>query len=122
MGASLSFDRQCQYAKLPAPVAEFRFHPTRRWRLDWAWPDRKLALEVEGGVFIRGRHSRGAGMVKDMEKYNALAAMGWLLLRVTPKQMRNGEALSLAERTLTPDWSKGRLQPVNDGRVEYEGD
>jgi hypothetical protein len=61
-------------------------------------------------------------MVKDMEKYNALAAMGWLLLRVTPTQMRNGEALSLAERTLTPDWSKGRLRPVDDGRVEYEGD
>ena len=79
-------------------MPEHRFHPVRKWRLDFAWPDHKLALEVEGGVFIQGRHSRGAGMVKDMTKYGELAVMGWRLLRVTPKQIRNGEALTLVER------------------------
>lgn len=59
-----------------------------------------MALEVEGGVFIQGRHSRGVGMVKDMEKYNAAAALGWRIVRVTPKQMRSGEALTAVESAL----------------------
>jgi hypothetical protein len=94
----LPFDAQCKAVGLPVPSAELKFHPSRRWRFDWAWADEKIALEVEGGVFIRGRHSRGIGMVKDMEKYNAAAELGWRIVRVTPRQMRSGEALSLAER------------------------
>lgn len=96
----LPFDVLCKAVGLPAPVPEHRFHPVRKWRIDWAWPDRKLALEVEGGVFVRGRHSRGVGMVKDMEKYGELAVQGWRLLRVTPKQIRDGSALRLVERAL----------------------
>lgn len=34
----------------PEFVREHRFHPTRRWRFDFAWPDEKVALEVEGGT------------------------------------------------------------------------
>lgn len=102
MGARvvLPFDQQCRAVGLPAPAAEYRFHDTRKWRLDWAWPDQRLALEVEGGAFIGGRHSRGAGFVKDLEKYNTLTTMGWRLLRVIPKQIANGEALTLAEHVL----------------------
>lgn len=81
------------------PTPEYRFHATRRWRFDFAWPDRKVALEVEGGVFIQGRHSRGVGMVKDMEKYGEAAVQGWRVLRVTPKQVIDGTALRLVERT-----------------------
>jgi len=97
---ALPFDVQCRAAKLPVPVPELRFAPPRRWRFDWAWPAQRLALEVEGGVFIRGRHSRGAGMVKDMEKYNAATTAGWRLLRVTPKQIASGEALDVAAKAL----------------------
>jgi very-short-patch-repair endonuclease len=71
-------------AKLPEPVAEYRFDPTRRWRADYAWPEHKLALEVEGGVWTNGRHTRGAGFLNDMSKYNRLACLGWRLLRCTP--------------------------------------
>lgn len=85
---------------LISPVGEYRFHPVRRWRFDWAWPAQQIALEVEGGVFIRGRHSRGLGMVKDMEKYNAAAALGWRVLRVTPKQVQSGEALKTVTEAL----------------------
>ena len=85
----------CKRAKLPAPTPEYRFAPPRRWRNDYAWPDHKLALEVEGGVFTRGRHSRGAGMVKDMEKYNELARLGWRLIRVTPSQLHDLATLAL---------------------------
>jgi very-short-patch-repair endonuclease len=100
MHVTLAFDAQCRAVGLPEPVAEFKFHPVRKWRTDWAWPDRKLAVEVEGGVFIHGRHSRGAGMLKDMEKYNALAAAGWRLIRVTPSQVRSGAALAAVEAAL----------------------
>lgn len=98
----IAFNLQCRALLMPEPVAEYRFEPKRRWRLDWAWPDRKVALEVEGGVWIRGRHSRGAGMVKDMEKYNALAVAGWRLLRVTPQMVDNGEAALVAAKALLP--------------------
>ncbi len=77
---------------LPEPVAEYKFHPTRRWRIDWAWPEHKLAVELEGGCWIRGRHNRGSGYLKDMEKYNALTLMGFHLLRFTPQQWRSLEA------------------------------
>lgn len=57
-------------------------------------------MEQEGGVFIRGRHSRGVGMVKDMEKYGEAAVLGWRVLRVTPQQVADGSALTLVERAL----------------------
>ena len=87
-------------AGLPVPIPEFRFDKVRRWRIDYSWvtPDVKLALEVEGGVWSRGKHGRGSGIVKDMEKGNALACAGWRLLRVTPDQLATGRAvLMIAE-------------------------
>ena len=70
--------------RLPMPVAEYRFHPTRRWRFDYAYPDALLAIEIEGGAWVRGRHTRGKGFVADLEKYNAATLLGWRLLRYTP--------------------------------------
>jgi hypothetical protein len=78
----------CRAAGLPEPVCEHRFHPTRKWRFDYAWPEHLIAVEVEGGVFIQGRHSRGVGMLADMEKYNCAAVAGWRILRYTPKTLR----------------------------------
>lgn len=77
------FAAQC----LPAPVTEHRFHPERKWRFDYAWPDAKVALEVEGGVWTGGRHTSSAGFLKDIEKYNAAARLGWRVLRCTPKTL-----------------------------------
>lgn len=74
----------CLSEKLPMPTPEYKFHPERRWRFDWCWPDYKIALELEGGVWIKGRHTRGAGFIKDMEKYNAAAARGYRVFRCTP--------------------------------------
>lgn len=85
----------CKAMNLPAPVPEFRFHPKRRWRIDFAFPEHRLAVEIEGGVFLPGgsRHSRGAGYRKDLEKYNTLAVMGWRILRFLPEQVKSGEAI-----------------------------
>ena len=77
---------------IPDPVEEFKFHPTRKWRLDLCWPDHKLALEIEGGVFTNGRHVRPTGFMKDIEQYNALSIQGYGLLRFTPQQMESCES------------------------------
>lgn len=63
------------------PWPEYQFHESRRWRFDYAFPDEKVAVEVEGGVFIRGRHVSPAGFIGDCEKYNAAARLGWRVLR-----------------------------------------
>lgn len=78
-------------------VAEYRFHPTRKWRFDFAHIKRKIAIEVNGGIFIRGRHTRGTGQLKDMEKFNNAQALGWFIFQFTPSQMRSGEAAIFME-------------------------
>lgn len=97
---SLPLDKQCKFANLPVPEPEHRFAPPRRWRFDWCWPEFQLALEVDGGVFVQGRHTRGAGVLKDHEKLNAAAIAGWRVLRVTPSQVRDGSALQLVEKAI----------------------
>lgn len=65
-------------------VREHQFHNTRKWRFDYAFPDLKVAIEVDGAVWTLGRHNRPAGYLADMEKLNTAASMGWLVLRITP--------------------------------------
>lgn len=98
----MPFNEQCRLTGNPVPVPEHKFHPVRRWRFDWAFVPQKLALEVEGGVFMKGggRHSRGAGYRKDLEKYNTATALGWRILRVLPEQIGSGEALQAVEAVL----------------------
>jgi very-short-patch-repair endonuclease len=69
--------------KLPIPETEYKFDKTRRWRFDFAYPKIKLAIELEGGIWSRGRHTRGIGYIKDCEKYNAAVLQGWKVLRYT---------------------------------------
>lgn len=66
-------------------VEEHRFHPERRWRFDIALVNQKIAFEVEGGIWVGGRHIHPSGFEKDCEKYNTAAAMGWKVLRLHPK-------------------------------------
>lgn len=83
-------------------VREYSFHVERRWRFDFAWPARKLAVEVEGVTYGEkgGRHQRAAGLEGDCEKYNAAVLLGWRVLRFTPRQIKRGEALPVIERAL----------------------
>lgn len=77
------------------PVREHRFHPTRRWRFDFAFPDQKLAVEIEGGIWTGGRHTRGSGYKGDMEKYNEAALLGWKVLRFDGEAVRKGTAIEM---------------------------
>lgn len=90
--AKLQAETKLHLHGLPAYVTEHRFHPTRRWRLDYAWPDMKIALEVHGGVRSGGRHTRGTGFTNDREKMNTAASMGWIIIEATADQIRNGQA------------------------------
>lgn len=75
---------------LPKPVRELRFAPPRRWRFDFAFPDHLVAVEIEGGIYSGGRHTRGKGYEADCEKYNqAVAAGGWRVLRFTAGMLRD---------------------------------
>lgn len=77
-------------------IAEYRFS-TRKWRFDWAFPDVKLAIEIEGGSGSNGRHTRPSGYADDCEKYNRATLNGWRLLRYTSEQIRKERARVVAE-------------------------
>lgn len=94
------FTALCRSDLRVACVRELRFHPVRRWRFDYAIPDHKIAVEVEGGVWTQGRHTRPRGFLGDMEKYNAAAALGWRVLRVTPDTLTTRATLDLIRRTI----------------------
>lgn len=66
---------------------QFLFCDNRLWRFDFAWPKLGVAVEIEGGVWVNGRHIRPSGFIKDMEKYNTAAILGWKVLRYLPKQV-----------------------------------
>jgi very-short-patch-repair endonuclease len=114
-----AIEAQLEAAHLPAFETEWQFCE-RRWRFDYAWPFFRLALEIEGGahgrlivinsgyerrkgrsipippgtrIRVGGRHQTGPGMENDIEKYNRAAILGWLVLRATTRQIRDGEAI-----------------------------
>jgi len=84
----------CSTNGIPMPTTEYRFHSERRWRFDYAWPYKMVALEIEGGIWVKGRHVRGKGYENDCRKYNEAAVNGWRVLRVTTGMVRNGEMFS----------------------------
>ena len=90
---------QIRAAGLPEPEWEYRFCE-RRWRFDFAWPSQQIAVEVEGGTWVQGRHSRGSGFAADCEKYNKAAILGWTVLRFTGDMITSGEALQTIEEVL----------------------
>lgn len=82
-------------------VREYRFHPSRLWRFDYAIPDLRIAIEIDGGVWINGRHNRASGYLGDMEKFNAAASLGWVVLKFTPQEQYSAKALEIITLTAT---------------------
>jgi len=77
----------------PAPAREYRFASPRRWKFDFAWPDARLAVEIEGGTWSGGRHTRGAGYANDCTKYNAAVLEGWRVLRYTTLHFKDPHSM-----------------------------
>ncbi len=99
---------------IPEPMSEFRFCE-RRWRFDFAWGifaigfvcgmplmlrTVNVAIEIDGGVWIQGRHSRGKGQIEDMAKLNRAAVLGWRVLRCTPQQLESGAIMPTIKQAL----------------------
>jgi hypothetical protein len=65
-------------------IPEYKFHKERRWRFDFAFPKVKIAFEIEGGIWVGGRHVNPSMFIKDCEKYNEATRMGWKVFRLPP--------------------------------------
>lgn len=90
-------------ARLPKPVTEYVFMQDRDFRFDAAYPQEKVAIEVEGGTGHGGgksRHTTPSGFKKDCEKYGEAAVLGWCLLRFPPDMLRDGSAVAMIGRAL----------------------
>lgn len=81
-------------------VKEYKFHPERRWRFDYAIPAYKIALEVEGGVWTQGRHTRPQGFLGDVEKYNTATLMGWRVFRTTPTDLYRTSTVNMLKMAI----------------------
>lgn len=77
---------------------EFYFHPDRKWRADFHLIDKKILVEIEGGIWSGGRHTRGKGYIGDMEKYNAATMMGFQVIRFSTDQVKSGHAIQQLEK------------------------
>ena len=99
-GLELEFDLALRSEGLFGFVREHRFHPDRRWRFDFAWEGLKVAVEIEGGVWSGGRHTRGSGFEADCEKYNEAARLGWAVYRFTGKMIKSGYAINLMREVM----------------------
>lgn len=95
-----AFAFQLHAARLPAPTRELVFAPPRKWAFDHAWPDRLIAVEIDGGGWVQGRHGRARGMRSDCEKANAAALLGWTVFRFTGDMVKDGSALTTIEQAL----------------------
>jgi very-short-patch-repair endonuclease len=88
---------------LPEPEREYRFHPVRRFRWDFAWPKRKVAVEIQGGTWMRtkmgrsGGHAHPSRLEKDAEKYNLGQQEGWSVYLITGQMLDRDPAYCIAQ-------------------------
>jgi very-short-patch-repair endonuclease len=90
-----AFETEWRRCDGPELEKEYRFHPVREWRFDYALPPLKIAVEVEGAVWSNGRHTRGSGFIKDCIKYNSAAALGWTVFRLPEALIEKPDHLKL---------------------------
>lgn len=96
-----TFARDCWVELgIKQPKREFVFASPRKWRFDFAWEALKLAVEIEGGTWSQGRHTRGTGYEADIEKYNVAALMGWKVLRYSTAMVRSRIAIEQVKAAL----------------------
>lgn len=96
----LNFNRRAESHGIPKATGEHFFIPNRMHRLDLAWPTYKVAIEVQGGVWNRGAHGRGSGIVKDYWKLNEAQLLGWIVLQVPFGEYLTRDTFMLVARAI----------------------
>ena len=86
------FELLWQQLSGPELEKEFRFHPVRKWRADFAHLGSRTLIEIEGGIWVNGRHNRAAGFAADLEKYLEAALDGWRVVRLGPRELNADNA------------------------------
>lgn len=81
-------------------VRNYRFHPVRRWEFDFAWIAERVAVEIQGGTWVRGSHGRGGGIRRDAIKLAEANLLGWQLFFVTSDMVRDGSGLMYVRMAL----------------------
>lgn len=85
-------DREYRFMRSAPPAIKRRYRTptgkTKDWRFDFAWPSYRVAVEIEGGIFVRGGHNRGVIYDENCTKYNAATLLGWRVLRYTTLDLR----------------------------------
>lgn len=79
---------------------EFKFNPERKWRADFHLVGKMILIEVEGGIWSNGRHTRGKGYLGDMEKYNSAQVLGYSVYRYSTEQVKSGKAIDDIRRLI----------------------
>lgn len=95
-----TFALQIRAIGLPKAEREFRFHPKRKWLFDFAFPERMIAVEIDGGTYAQGRHVRPAGFRSDCCKMNSAALLGWTVFRGDAVMVKSGLLLEFVEAAL----------------------
>lgn len=85
---------------LPLGEPQVRGIPGRQFAFDRAWPDQRVAVDVQGAIYVKGGHSTGVGIERDTEKACLAALAGWRYLPVTEKQIKSGQAVDWIARAL----------------------
>lgn len=83
-------------------VKEYEPFPDRKYRVDFSLPDLKIAIEKEGGVWMKGggAHSRPQNIERDIEKYTRLSVEGWIIIRRQPKELNGTKTLELLQAAI----------------------
>ena len=93
-------------------IKEHQFHPIRKWRFDYAIVELKIAVEVDGAVWVGGRHNRASGYIADMEKLNTAASMGWLVLRITTDDRFCNKTIDMIKATV--EYRLNEVRHINE--------
>lgn len=113
-GRNAAITAYCRSRGYPEPDFEFGFCPGRKFAFDVAFVGERVAVEVEGGVYGRGKPCpvckrkppAGHGSIdrtkRDHEKYNLAAVLGWRLVRVRPEQVESGELWAWLDAVFGP--------------------
>jgi len=75
--------------------------------IDLAWPDIKFGIEVQGGIWMKGKsgHSSGVGIQRDILKQQLAIRYGWTLVPVSSADVDKSYILNWIAEFLTDAWA-----------------